>query len=69
MRYPVALTLERFASLTALVRHWLIVAGVVWMEYAARETISRLVVTYLAFLCIPLGDPYHVKSPARRTTA
>ncbi|PSP47300.1 hypothetical protein BRC69_01340 [Halobacteriales archaeon QH_6_66_25] len=46
-----------------------IVAGVVWVEYAARDTISRLVVIYLAFLCIPLGDPYHVKSPARRTTA
>jgi formate/nitrite transporter FocA (FNT family)/nucleotide-binding universal stress UspA family protein len=112
---PVALTLERFASLTALVRHWLIVlagnftggalgalalahtgvfepgtadvatsiamsgigentwdlffkgafaglivAGVVWVEYAARDTISRLVVIYLAFLCIPLGDLYHV---------
>jgi len=112
---PVALTLERLASVTALFRHWsivlagnftggvigalalahtgvfdpevavvaeaiaqegmkenswdlffkgafagLIVAGVVWVEYAARDTISRIVVVYLAFLCIPLGNLYHV---------
>ncbi|MFT4946254.1 MAG: formate/nitrite transporter FocA (FNT family) [Natronomonas sp.] len=38
----------------------LIVAGVVWVEYASRDTISRLVVVYLAFLCIPLGNLYHV---------
>jgi len=38
----------------------LIVAGVVWVEYAARDTISRMVVVYLAFLCIPLGGLYHV---------
>ena len=37
----------------------LIVAGVVWVEYAARDTISRLAVIYLAFLCIPLGNLYH----------
>ncbi|MEF8813612.1 MAG: formate/nitrite transporter family protein [Halovenus sp.] len=112
---PVALTLERFASIPALLRNWgivllgnfaggaigavvlayggvltggadqaamvisqkgieeptlnlftkgalagLIVAGVVWVEYASRDTISRLVVVYLAFLCIPLGNLYHV---------
>jgi len=112
---PVALTLERLASLPALFRNWgivavgnftggavgalvlahtgvlspdafymveylaqkgidegvwslffkgavagLIVAGVVWVEYASRDTISRLVVVYLAFLCIPLGNLYHV---------
>jgi formate/nitrite transporter FocA (FNT family)/nucleotide-binding universal stress UspA family protein len=112
---PVALTLERFTSVTALGRHWfivlagnfaggafgaiflawggvfdpaaadaatkiaqkgietdplnlffkgafagLIVAGVVWVEYAARDTISRIVVIYLAFLCIPLGNLFHV---------
>ncbi|MFD1586706.1 formate/nitrite transporter family protein [Halorientalis brevis] len=111
---PVALTLERLASIPALLRNWtvvlignftggalgavalvfggvlspeaaaaaasiaqkgidtpwwslfskaafagLIVAGVVWVEYAARETISRLVVVYLAFLAIPLGGLYH----------
>ncbi|WP_336001536.1 formate/nitrite transporter family protein [Halorientalis halophila] len=37
----------------------LIVAGVVWVEYAARDTISRLVVIYLAFLAIPLGGLFH----------
>ncbi len=111
---PVALTLERLASIPALLRNWtvvllgnfaggalgavalvfggvlspeaataatylaekgiatewwslfskaafagLIVAGVVWVEYAARDTISRLVVIYLAFLSIPLGGLYH----------
>lgn len=38
----------------------LIVAGVVWVVYASRDTISRLVVVYLAFLAIPLGDLFHV---------
>ena len=111
---PVALTLERLASIPALLRNWtivllgnftggalgalvlaftgvfspeaadaalylsqkgvdeaawnlffkgavagLIVAGVVWVEYAARDTISRLVVVYLAFLVIPLANLYH----------
>ncbi|QCJ47556.1 MULTISPECIES: formate/nitrite transporter family protein [Haloprofundus] len=112
---PVALTIERLASVPALLRHWLIVlagnfaggiigaavlawggvfspeaataalhlaehgletawwdlffkaafaglivAGVVWIVYAARDTISRLVIVYLAFLSIPLGDLFHV---------
>ncbi|WP_254529329.1 formate/nitrite transporter family protein [Natrinema gelatinilyticum] len=112
---PVALTLERLASVPALLRHWtivlagnftggglgamalswgdvfdddaaaaatelaehgletpwwslfskaafagLIVAGVVWIVYASRDTISRLVVVYLAFLAIPLGNLFHV---------
>ncbi|AGB32374.1 formate/nitrite transporter [Natrinema pellirubrum DSM 15624] len=112
---PVALTLERLASIPALLRHWsivlagnfaggalgalalsyggvfdddsaaaamdlarhgvetswwtlfskaafagLIVAGVVWIVYASRDTISRLVVVYMAFLAIPLGDLFHV---------
>ena len=111
---PVALTLERIASVPALLRNWgvvlagnfaggalgafaltfggvlspeaaavaadlgqkgvdtawwplfskaafagLIVAGVVWVEYAAQDTISRLVVVYIAFLAIPLGGLYH----------
>ncbi|MFC4358520.1 formate/nitrite transporter family protein [Halobium salinum] len=38
----------------------LIVAGVVWISFAARDTISKLVVVYLAFLAIPLGNLYHV---------
>ncbi|UWG48700.1 Formate/nitrite family of transporter [Halanaeroarchaeum sp. HSR-CO] len=112
---PVALTLERLASIPALLRNWivvlsgnfagglagaatlawggvlspeaataaasiaekgiqtgwgplfvkaafagLIVAGVVWVEYSARDTISRLVVVYLAFLAIPIGGLFHV---------
>lgn len=112
---PVALTLERLASIPQLLRHWtivlagnfaggvagaavltwgdvfspeaaaaavghaehgletsftalffkavfagLIVAGVVWVVYASRDTISRLIVVYLAFLAIPLGDLFHV---------
>jgi len=112
---PVALTLERLASIPALLRHWsivllgnftggalgavalswggvfdeatadaamglaehgiatpwwslftkatfagLIVAGVVWVVYASQDTISRLVVVYMAFLSIPLGDLFHV---------
>ncbi|GAA0204499.1 formate/nitrite transporter family protein [Halobaculum roseum] len=112
---PVALTLERLASVPSLLRHWtivalgnftggaigavvlayggvlspeagavavdlaatgvyettnwelffrgsfagLIVAGVVWMNFAAQDTISRLVVVYLAFLTIPLGNLNH----------
>ena len=38
----------------------LIVAGVVWMDFAAGDTISRLVLIYLAFLAIPLAGLYHV---------
>ncbi|SFR65224.1 formate/nitrite transporter family protein [Halogeometricum limi] len=38
----------------------LIVAGVVWISFAARDTISKLVVVYLAFLAIPLGNLFHV---------
>ncbi|MGB9964911.1 formate/nitrite transporter family protein [Halobacterium sp. CBA1126] len=111
---PVALTLERLASVPALLRNWtvvlagnfaggalgafalafggvispeaaavavelgqkgvdtawwslfskaafagLIVAGVVWVEYAARDTVSRMAVVYIAFLAIPLGGLYH----------
>ncbi|WP_144902236.1 formate/nitrite transporter family protein [Halobellus captivus] len=112
---PVALTLERIASLPALLRHWtivllgnfvggaigtlvlvwgdvfdpaaadealslarhgafevgwwalfskavfagLIVAGVVWVGFSSRDTISRIVVTYLAFLAIPVGGLFH----------
>ncbi len=37
-----------------------IVAGVVWLDFAAQETISRLFVVYIAFLAIPLGDLFHV---------
>ncbi|WP_251343614.1 formate/nitrite transporter family protein [Haloplanus halophilus] len=112
---PVALTLERLASIPALFRHWLIVlagnfaggglgalalayggvfdartaavavgfaekgiatpatslffkavfagfivAGVVWINFATRDATSRLLVIYLAFLAIPMGNLYHV---------
>ncbi|QLK25299.1 formate/nitrite transporter family protein [Natrinema zhouii] len=112
---PVALSLERIASIPALLRHWtivlagnftgsaigaatlawggvfspeaadaamylgthgmetawldlffkatfagLIVAGVVWVEYSARETIARIVIVYMAFLAIPIGNLFHV---------
>ena len=112
---PVALTLERLASIPTLFRHWLIVlagnflggglgavalayggvfddatatvalgfaekgiatpasalfvkaafaglivAGVVWINFAARDTVSRLLVVYLAFLAIPMGNLFHV---------
>jgi len=112
---PVALVLERLASVPALLRHWsivfagnaaggvfgglvlawtgvfepaaaaeaiaisekgalhtgwwdlfvkgafagLIVAGVVWVEFAATDTISRVVMVYLAFLAIPMGNLFH----------
>ena len=38
----------------------LVVAGVVWLDYASRDTISRLVLVYIAFLIIPLADLFHV---------
>ena len=38
----------------------LIVAGVVWMDFAAGDTVSRLVLIYLAFLTIPVVGLYHV---------
>ena len=112
---PVALTLERLASVPALLRHWsivlagnfvggavgalvlsyggvisgetieaaiyvssagfdvgwwplffkgavagLIVAGVVWVGFASTNSVTRLLVVYLAFLAIPLGNLYHV---------
>ncbi len=112
---PVALTLERLASLPTLLRHWtivlagnfvgggigalvlsyggvftgdtvdaaryiseggfgvgavplffkaamagLIVAGVVWVGFASTDSVSRMLVVYLAFLAIPLGDLFHV---------
>ncbi|KPN32174.1 nitrite transporter NirC [Halolamina pelagica] len=37
----------------------LIVAGVVWLVYAVRDSFTRLVIVYLAFLAVPLGNLYH----------
>ncbi|MWV63728.1 formate transporter [Halorubrum sp. JWXQ-INN 858] len=38
----------------------LIVAGVVWVGFASTDSVTRLLVVYLAFLAIPLGNLYHV---------
>jgi len=38
----------------------LIVAGVVWVDYSLRDSISRLVLIYISFLAIPFGNLYHV---------
>lgn len=38
----------------------LIVAGVVWVGYAASDAASRILVVYLAFLAIPNGNLFHV---------
>jgi formate/nitrite transporter FocA (FNT family) len=38
----------------------LVVAGVVWLDYAARDTVTRFVLVYLAFLVIPTADLFHV---------
>ncbi len=37
-----------------------IVAGVVWMDFAADSTAARLLLIYLAFLSIPVAGLYHV---------
>ncbi|HMB50650.1 MAG TPA: formate/nitrite transporter family protein [Natronoarchaeum rubrum] len=38
----------------------LIVAGVVWLDFSARDTISRLALVYIAFLAVPFGNLFHV---------
>jgi len=38
----------------------LIVAGVVWLVYAVRDSASRLLVVYVSFLAIPAADLFHV---------
>jgi formate/nitrite transporter FocA (FNT family) len=38
----------------------LIVAGVVWVDYSLRDSISRLALVYVSFLAIPFGNLYHV---------
>ncbi|MXV64145.1 hypothetical protein GS429_19155 [Natronorubrum sp. JWXQ-INN-674] len=38
----------------------LIVAGVVWLDYAVRDTITRFFLIYMAFLMIPYANLYHV---------
>ena len=38
----------------------LVVAGVVWLDYTATDTTSRVMLVYLAFLVIPFADLFHV---------
>ncbi|WP_284007567.1 formate/nitrite transporter family protein [Haloarcula pelagica] len=38
----------------------LIVAGVVWVDYSLRDSISRLALVYVSFLAIPFANLYHV---------
>ena len=37
-----------------------IVAGVVWLIYAVRDSVTRFLVVYVAFLTIPYADLFHV---------
>lgn len=38
----------------------LVVAGVVWLDFSFENSISRLILIYLAFISIPVGDFFHV---------
>lgn len=38
----------------------IIVAGVVWIDFSVKDSISRIILVYVAFLSIPLGNLYHV---------
>jgi formate/nitrite transporter FocA (FNT family) len=42
---------------------WL-VAGVVWLSHAARDTVSRFLVVYLIFYLIAAAELYHVVTAA-----
>lgn len=47
----------------AIVAGWL-VAGVVWLDHAARDTVSRLLVIYVVFYMIAAAELYHVITAA-----
>lgn len=47
----------------ALFAGWL-VAGVVWLDHAAQDSISRLLVIYFIFYTIAAGELYHVITAA-----
>lgn len=47
----------------ALFAGWL-VAGVVWLNHAARDTVSRLLLIYVIFYMIAAADLYHVITAA-----
>ncbi|ELY63633.1 formate/nitrite transporter family protein [Natronobacterium gregoryi] len=38
----------------------LIVAGVVWVDFGVRDSTTRFLLVYIAFLAIPLGGLFHV---------
>lgn len=38
----------------------LIVGGVVWLDFAARDMLSRFLVVYVAFITVAVGELYHV---------
>ncbi len=38
----------------------LIVAGVVWLMYAVRDNVSRVLIVYVSFLAVPFGNLFHV---------
>ncbi|WP_129115886.1 formate/nitrite transporter family protein [Halegenticoccus tardaugens] len=42
---------------------WL-VAGVVWLDHAARDTVSRLIMIYIVFYMIAAAELYHVITTA-----
>lgn len=47
----------------AIFAGWL-VAGVVWLDHAARDTISRLIMIYITFYTIAAAELYHVITAA-----
>lgn len=49
--------------LKALFAGWL-VAGVVWLDHAARDTVSRFLLIYIVFYMIAAGELYHVITTA-----
>jgi formate/nitrite transporter FocA (FNT family) len=49
--------------LKALFAGWL-VAGVVWLNHAARDTVSRFLLIYIVFYMIAAGELYHVITTA-----
>ncbi|NKE71677.1 formate/nitrite transporter family protein [Nitrospiraceae bacterium HYJII51-Mn-bac16s-1-B09] len=51
------------AFFKAVFAGWL-VAGVVWINVAARDTISRLVIVYIVFYMVAVADLFHVITAA-----
>lgn len=51
------------AFFKALFAGWL-VAGVVWLGYAARDSVTRLLLVYIVFYLIAVADLFHVVTTA-----